>query len=293
MRIPASHALRRRHPAIAACAVTAALLAQPAPAQDFPESLPQAAWFKQFQQELRAAWVPPNVAGGGPVRFVVGNDRVQPGGQFKNGSPWLALACTATECRLLPATLSVKDRRAAGGRSGQRLHFEVAEAADTRVVAWFAADKAPAWLAAGAVPSYYTGGGRPRETGRGTDEALIDLPGGGTATLLPMLVGYPDPSRPLPPALLQLRGQGKRQLLLGQLGLCSHTFKSEDYLLWAGDIDRDGEADFLVSFVDGDGPIHLYLSSAAKPQQPAGLAGVYNTPPTDAKCGADEDAGGQ
>jgi hypothetical protein len=267
----------------------AAALALTAAAQDFSENLPQAAWFKQFQQELRAAWVPPNVAGGGPVRFVVGNDRVQPGKQFKNGSPWLALACTATECRLLPATLSVK----AQGPNAQRLHFDVAETADARVVAWFAADKAPAWLAAGAVPSYYTGGGRPRETGRGTDEALIDLPGGGTASLIPMLLGHPDPSHPLPPALLQLRAQGKRQMLLGQLGLCSHTFKSEDYLLWAGDIDRDGKPDFLISFVDGDGPIHLYLSSAAKPQQLAGLAGVYNTPPTGAKCGADEDADGQ
>lgn len=253
-----------------------------ATAQEFAESVPQAAWFRQFQHELRAAWVPPDSANRGPVRFVVGNDRRQPGAKFKTGDAWLALACGAAECRLVPATLRVKAQHAA-----QQLHFEAADAAGTRVVAWFAVDQALPWLVPGAIPAYYSGHGRPKETGKGTEEALIGLPAGGTAIMQPMLLSYKDSSAPLPPALLLLRVGGQRQLLLGQLGLCGHHFRSEDYLLWAGDLDRDGKPDFLVSFVDGDGPIHLYLSSAAKQQRQVGLAGVYNPPPSGAKCNED------
>jgi hypothetical protein len=88
----------------------------------------------------------------------------------------------------------------------------------------------------------------------------------------------------LPPAVLLLRSGERRQLLLGQLGLCTHTFRSKDYLLWAGDLDGDGKPDFLISFVDGDGPIHLYLSSTAKPKRLVGLAGIYNPPSAGVEC---------
>ena len=265
----------------AALALAATL---PANAQDFPDKLPQTAWFRQFQQELRAAWVAPATATSGPIKFIVGNDRHQAGAAFKTGVAWLALACSAAECRLVPANLRVKAQR-----GGQQLHFEAADAAGTRVIAWFAVKQAPSWLVPGAIPTYYSGKGRPKGTGKGTEEALISLPDGNTAILMPILLASPDPSAPLPPALLLLRVGERRQLLLGQLGLCSHRFRSEDYLLWVGDLDKDGKPDFLVSFVDGDGPIHLYLSSAAKPQQQVGLAGVYNPPPSGTACDANSE----
>lgn len=263
--------------------VLALATAGSATAQQFPENVPQTPWFREFQRELRAAWVSPDVPSRGPVRFVVGNHQWQPGTGFRSGRGWLALACDAAGCRLVPAALSVKFKR-----SEQQLRFQAAEAADRHVIAWFAADSASPWLAPGPVATYYNGDGRPKETGKGSEEALIAPPGGVTAILMPMLVAAPDPSASLPPALLLLRIGERRQLLLGQLGLCTHSFHSKDYLLWAGDLDRDGKPDFLISFVDGDGPIHLYLSSAAKPKRLVGLAGVYNPPSTGSECDGGE-----
>lgn len=260
-----------------ALALTATLSAK---AQESPEDLPKAAWFRQFQQELRAAWVAPNNATSGSIRFVVGNDRTQPGAAFKSGDAWLALVCGTTECHLAPATLSVAPQRA-----GQQLHFEVTDAADVRTVAWFAVDRAQPWLTSGAIATYYSGDGHPKETDKGTEEAQISLPGGSSAVLMPMLLSNSDFSTS-PPVLLMLRIGNRRQLLLGQLGLCGHSFRSDDYLLWAGDLDHDGKPDFLVSFVDGDGPIHLYLSSTAKSQRQVGLAGIYNPPPSGINCDA-------
>ena len=248
-------------------------------AQQFPENVPQAPWFREFQRELRTAWLSPDMANRGPVRFVVGNDQLQPGIGLKSGSEWLALACGTVGCRLVPATLSAKTKR-----SQQQLHFQTAEALNAHVIAWFSANPASPWLVPGPVPSYYDGRGRPKETGRGSEEAVVGLPGGKTAILMPMLLSQPASSAPLPPAVLLLHSGERRQLLLGQLGLCTHTFRSKDYLLWAGDLDGDGKPDFLISFVDGDGPIHLYLSSTAKPKRLVGLAGIYNPPSAGVEC---------
>jgi hypothetical protein len=254
-------------------AALAATAMPPATAQEFAENLPQAPWFRQFQRELRAAWMPPNLAIRGPVRFVIDNDRWQPGRQLKSGNTWLALACDGNDCRLVPASLKVKRQRA----DEQYLHFDTEIDKRTRVIAWFATDAALPWLAAGPVATYFSGGSPPRPAGRGTAEVVIDLPGGETAVLMPMLLSAPDPSTPrTPPALLLLRIGERRQLLLGQLNLCiSYDFQSQKYVRWAGDLDRDGKPDFLIDFVDGDGPIHLYLSSTAKPQRLVGLAGTY------------------
>jgi len=277
-----------------ALGLAVAWLTQAAFADISPEDLPQAAWFWQFQRELRAAWVSPDLATHGKVRFVVGNDLVQPGRQFDSGNEWLALVCAVDGCRLTPAILDVKKavQQGASGAttSGQQLlHFRLRGPSEAKVVAWLETSKAPAWLTAGPVPTYYNGSAPPRETGKGTLEALIDLPGGATASLVPLLLTRPDDTGRLPPMLLQLRAMGKRQLLLGQLGLCSRTLEDTSYLLWAGDIDRDGKPDYLISFVDADGPVHLYLSSEAKPGQLVGLAGLYNSPPSSVQCDASED----
>ena len=91
-----------------------------------------------------------------------------------------------------------------------------------------------------------------------------------------------------PRAVLQLRSQNKRQLLPGDLGTCSGLFHPRNYLLWAGDLDRDGEPDYLISYVDADGPVHLFLSSAARPHQLVGLGGIYDSPPHGGECDGPE-----
>ncbi len=81
---------------------------------------------------------------------------------------------------------------------------------------------------------------------------------------------------------MELRTPDRRQLLPDQLGSCSSTVDNS-YLLWAGDFDGDGRLDLLISFVD-DGPVDLFLSSAASGTQIVGLAGRFLPPPDPGEC---------
>ena len=248
---------------------------------------PTLPWLAEFQQALRAAWVRPDISMHGKVRFVAGNDVRLPGRQFRNGRNWLALACTVQGCRLEPAALSVEDesgKGSPGADTAQHLRFDLLAPSNAKAIGWFDTSRAPTWLKPGDVATYHPGIGRPEETGKGTLEARISLPGGQAATLVPMLLADADEDDTSPPVLLQLRASGQRQMLLGQLGLCTHRVDAESYLLWAGDLDGDGKPDYLISFVDLDGPVHLYLSSEAKAGQLVGLAGVYNAPPSEREC---------
>jgi hypothetical protein len=78
---------------------------------------------------------------------------------------------------------------------------------------------------------------------------------------------------------------GKRQLL-DEFGACSGMVRS-DYLVWAGDFDRDGKPDFLIDFTDDTGEGKLYLSKGAGPDEIAGVAGVYVPPPHGGECDGD------
>jgi hypothetical protein len=178
---------------------------------------------------------------------------------------------------------------------GQQLVFKLVAPSHVKVVAWFStAPGSPAWVKPGPVATYYAGSGRPKPTGKGSFEAKIDLPGDAQATLVPMalsashapgLAGQWGGASAPPAYFLQLRAAGKRQLLYGQLGACSQAVSSDaDYLLWSGDLDGDGRPDYLISYVDGGGQEHLYLSGRARADQIVGLAGAHKAPPGDAEC---------
>jgi hypothetical protein len=249
--------------------------------QEIDESILAQPGFREFQRNLRAAWVAPSVATSGWVRFVVGNECLHSGNQFASGQDWLALACIPAGCRLASANLALDLRQE--HPSMQRLRFGSALNPEARIVAWFRIDSALPWLRPEEVATYYDGS-QPPKPARGTEEARIALPGGALADLVPLLAWRPDsPSgeededATTTPVLLQLRADGKRQLLPGLLSLESFDSGAPRYLLWAGDLDRDGRPDYLVRFAGGSGPIHLYLSSIADAGELVGLAGVYNS----------------
>jgi hypothetical protein len=254
-------------------------------------------WFSTFQNEVRVAReMSGNMEG---VPFVVGNNIWQAGSEFKSSKGWLALACGPAACAFQPAALSARPKTRQRQdedqpTAGQQLVFKLATPSRAKVVAWFKTGPgSPAWVKPGPLATYYAGTGRPRPTGKGSFEARVDGPGG-AQTLVPMALSAahaPDLASRWngessnPAYFLQLRADGKRQLLPGQLGTCSQALSSDaDYLLWSGDLDGDGKPDYLISFADGGGQEHLYLSGSARPGQIVGLAGAHLTPADDGEC---------
>ncbi len=270
-----------------------ACFAAAAPPDD-PQDAPPVKLVQQVK-EARDYWKPKIKNG---VKFVAGNDLWQPGKQYKSGTDWLALVCDGKGCVLAPAALEAKKESWQGHyddqpTTGQHLLFRQTGDAQGRAVAWFRTTGAPPWLKPGPVPSYYAGGPyRQLPDKKGTMEFLFELPDGSQATLVPMLVTKSFLERLADKKegqiyygtlLLQLRTPKQRQLLQGAFGSCSGEV-TLGYLMWAGDLDGDSKPDLLISFIDADGPVHLFLSGAAKRDQLVGLAGVFNSPPFGGEC---------
>jgi hypothetical protein len=268
----------RRATVNAVAATCAAMFSIAAPAADPPEPPP---WLLDHIGAIQALWQrAPNA---GDVRFVVGNDLWQPGLQYRNGSQWLAMVCEHAGCALEPATLKTRSEQWQGHyddqpTKGQQLNFQLSNTSRGEVVAWFLPNVARPWLKAGAIPTYAFG---PRQDGPGTLEAEVHLPSGERALLVPLML---QDEHGTGQGFLQLRAGGQRQMLLGTLGDCGGKPDPARYLLWAGDLDKDGRADYLVSFVDADGPTHLYLSGDARRGQVVSVAGIYLAPPYGGEC---------
>ena len=216
------------------------------------------------------------------VRFVVGNDLWQPGKSYRNSMDWLALNCTRDGCAFEPAKLTVRAEKWQGhydddAQAGQKLAFAKGKPGPGKVVAWFQPDAKYPWLKPGPVTTYASSAMRiKRPATEGTLELAVDLPNGQQATLVPLLDRSQDLFR------LQLRTPARRQML-GSLGGCSRMV-SVDYLLWAGDFDGDGRPDYLISFVDAEGEVLLYLGGAAAANDLVGIAGIYEAPPYGGEC---------
>lgn len=223
-----------------------------------------------------------------PVRLVVGNEVWQPGRAYRAGDDWLGLVCRSTsECELRPARLAVRASSWQGHYDdqptrGQTLSFHWTDAAAAGPPAaakvWFQRSASHAWLRPGPVVGHNVAR---RSDSPGTQELSISAPDGTQHHLLPLLqLGADTEGSPIH---LQLRSASARQLLDGTLSDCGSPV-SPAYLVWAGDLDRDGRSDVVVSFVDADGPVHLYLSGARQGAQLVALAGTFEAPPFGGEC---------
>lgn len=249
---------------------------------------------RHLQSMQSEAWPEPDMTMQGTVKFVTGNERWHTGEEFRIVNDWLALSCKPAGCELEAATLNVQPELRQGHYDdqptiGQLLSFKRQRAQSSgEVVAWFNMADAPPWLKLGAVPTYYAPPfplKQPKSPG--SLEVEINQPKGGAVRLVPMKLAADSDlamGSNSDSYLLQLRASNKRQLLLGHLGACYGNIEPRKFLQWSGDLDRDGTPDYLISFIDQDGPVHLYLSSHARPGQLVGLAGVYKSPSSDAEC---------
>lgn len=216
-----------------------------------------------------------------PVQFVVGEDLWQPGAQYKSGGDWVALICASGGCEFEAATLSVTAEKWQGhyddeATAGQRLKFR-RSSKNGEAIAWFRKAEDLPWLTPGKVITFASRIRPPlRKSTPGTLELAIEVPGAGQMLFVPLL----DQANEV--VSLQFR-TAKRRQVLGQLGGCSHQY-STGYFLFAGDIDRDGAADFLVSFVDADGDVVLYSSAVADTVEVLRQIGVFHAPPFGGEC---------
>lgn len=216
------------------------------------------------------------------IEFMLGGEQWQPGQGFRAGTNWLALVCVRAECNFEPARLVVRREQWQGHyddkpSDGQKLTFTRQTSGPGKVLGWFKLNPRAPWIAPGPVITYTASTARARRPAtEGTLELAVDLPDGKQATLVPL---YDREGRRF---LIQLRVPGRRQLL-DEIGSCSHVVPS-DYLVWAGDLDRDGKPDYLIDFADEVGEAKLYLGKEAGATDIVGVAGVYVPPPFGGEC---------
>lgn len=216
------------------------------------------------------------------VEFLLGGDQWQPGRHYRTGNDWLALVCVKNKCSLEPARLTVRKDKWQGHydntpTDGQKLTFSRQKPGIGVVLVWFRLKANLSWLKTGSVTTYAANTSKiKRPASEGTLETAINLPDGKQTTLIPL---YDQENHRF---LLQMREPNKRQLL-EELGSCSHIV-TPDYLIWAGDLDRDGKPDYLINFADAVGKANLYLGKKAGPKEIAGVAGIYVPPPFDGEC---------
>lgn len=230
------------------------------------------------------------------VNFVQGEDVWVPGWMFNDSDDWLALNCTEQACELVKAALEVRPASWQGhhdeiATSGQRLAFSKSIDIPGKVMAWIRQDEAVSWLRPGPIDLYYAYDLTPIVQDReDTYEIIITTSGEYREILAPVLrieAGRDverSYARPGDPIYLRLRARGAQQLLSEQMAACSGELSLE-YLLWSGDLDRDGLTDYLIDYTDSaTGTVRFYLSSHAKPGLLVGEAGVGVTAPLDGEC---------
>lgn len=232
-----------------------------------------------------------------------------PGSRYQPGSGWWALICDVDEgipgrrlaCNLRATSLVVAKSRISVGddkfvasqqlrwlpsrpRQSTPLHSD-SEHPERLLIVFKPVRLQPGLaLSEGEVPTYLHKAQRDDypKTGRpGSTEVRIPIGDGRHADIVPRvrktsLSGSGDVHANVPD-VLELRIGDRRQRLSGRWSGCSATGWARhagDYLWWAGDLDRDGKLDFVLSR-DAANDVELYLSSSAGAGELVGMAGRF------------------
>jgi len=219
-----------------------------------------------------------------------------PGREYRSGTGWWALACRSG-CELLSLKLDVSARQHpqydGDPVPGQLLAFAPLPPEATLLI--MKPLRAPAErlaLQAGPVTTWFPAiASRLKRSTltEGTMESELALPDGRTMRFVPVLQTAPQAVTGREwidgeGMALELMFDGKRQKLgaftFGIDGLVA--VKPSDFIMWAGDLDRDGKPDLILNLsLDGSTQRVLFLSSLAKPGEIVGEAGSFNYFPID------------
>ena len=242
-----------------------------------------------------------------------------PGAGYRAGTGWWALSCEWADeaapaaCRLSPTNLSIS-KGAHPVYDGnpipsQLLHWsplpgpltfdESNEAKQPRLMMVFKPLRklATMKLAAGPVTTYLHANMRsyPTPSTPGTLEVRIPLGAGQFADIVPRVLRPSAERRAQTDAtgnegyrldFLELRMGAIRQRFSARWSGCSiATLRGPlNYLWWAGDLDGDGNLDFILSR-DGSNDLVLYLSSQAKDGELVGESASFSySNPAQGKC---------
>lgn len=197
---------------------------------------------------------------------------------------WFAVGCGDQDCALFQVSVQISSLSGRLGDDqyvyGQVVRLASELPAGQKLLALLHTDPPPPWLSAGPLATRHPyPGPLPRDGNDRDFDLRLPGPEGEETHLIPVRLDFDGYTETIG---LRLRRADQAQWL-GVVQLCAYELHDR-YLLWAGDLDRDGADDYLIDLSGAGSQERLLLSSYAGPGEMVGLAGGLIGAPSAEHC---------